>query len=293
MNKFIERRKKPRILTKDIVVIYHADCSDGFGGAWAAWKKFGDKAEYIPVFHQEELPEGLIDKELYMVDFTYLKPVMQELIDKNKKVVAIDHHESNEEVTKMTEGGVYDVSHSGSVLTWMYFHPDEEVPLMLKYIEDIDLWKKEMPNTEAVFSYLDLFDLSFKKWDELAGYFKDKEKFEEIIDKGNFILQYQNKLIERIIRENTKKVKFEGYEIYVVNSPLFRSELGCVLYTKFPPFAIVWYQKKDGTMFSLRSDGTVDVSQLAKKYGGGGHVSSAGFSLEAGNPFPWKDLSNE
>ena len=29
---------------KNIVVIYHADCRDGFGAAYAAWKKFGDRA---------------------------------------------------------------------------------------------------------------------------------------------------------------------------------------------------------------------------------------------------------
>ena len=33
----------------NISVLYHADCPDGFGGAYAAWKKFGDTAEYIPV----------------------------------------------------------------------------------------------------------------------------------------------------------------------------------------------------------------------------------------------------
>ena len=33
---------------KNIVIIYHTDCRDGFGAAWAAWKKFGDSATYIP-----------------------------------------------------------------------------------------------------------------------------------------------------------------------------------------------------------------------------------------------------
>jgi bifunctional oligoribonuclease and PAP phosphatase NrnA len=31
---------------------------------------------------------------------------------------------------------------------------------------------------------------------------------------------------------------------------------------------------------SLRSDGAVDVSQVAASFGGGGHVSAAGFSIE-------------
>ena len=28
------------------LVIYHADCSDGFGAAYAAWKLLGDRATY-------------------------------------------------------------------------------------------------------------------------------------------------------------------------------------------------------------------------------------------------------
>ncbi len=291
MSKFLEQRKQKRILQKDIAVIYHADCSDGFGGAWAAWKKFGDKADYVAVFHQQDVPEGLSNKEVYMIDFTYSESIMCEIIDANKKVVAIDHHESNEEVTKMAEDYRYDVNHSGSVLAWMYFHPDEEVPLMLKYIEDTDLWNKKMSHSEALFSYLDFFDFDFEIWSQLAEGFEKEETLEEYIDKGNFIFQYQCKLVRKLATGNAKLVEFEGHKTYVVNSPLFRSELGHILYRKLAPLAVVWYQKTDGIMFSLRSDGTVDVSEIAKKYGGGGHVSSAGFVLDVGASLPWKDLN--
>jgi oligoribonuclease NrnB/cAMP/cGMP phosphodiesterase (DHH superfamily) len=291
MSKFLERRTKKRILQKDIVVIYHADCSDGFGGAWTAWKKFRDNADYVAVFHQQDVPEGLSNKEVYMIDFTYPESIMRGVMDTNKKVVAIDHHESNEEVTKMAEDYRYDVNHSGSVLAWMYFHPDKEVPLMLKYIEDTDLWNKKMPNTEAVFSYLDYFDFDFEIWSQLAEGFEKEDEFKEFIKKGNFIFQYQCKMVKRIISGNAELVEFEGHKTYVINSPLFRSELGCMLYRKLPPLAVVWYQKRDGIMFSLRSDGTVDVSEIAKKYDGGGHVSSAGFVLDADSPLPWKKLN--
>jgi phosphoesterase RecJ-like protein len=44
-------------------------------------------------------------------------------------------------------------------------------------------------------------------------------------------------------------------------------------------------------MISLRSDGTVDVSEIAKKYGGGGHIKAAGFVLDIGASLPWKELN--
>lgn len=29
------------------LVLYHANCADGFGAAFAAWLKLGDEAEYV------------------------------------------------------------------------------------------------------------------------------------------------------------------------------------------------------------------------------------------------------
>ena len=38
---------------KSIVVIYHGRCRDGFAAAYAAWKKFGDKASYLPFLYTD------------------------------------------------------------------------------------------------------------------------------------------------------------------------------------------------------------------------------------------------
>jgi len=44
------------------------------------------------------------------------------------------------------------------------------------------------------------------------------------------------------------------------------------------PFAVGWFQRCDGMFqYSLRSRGEVDVSEVAKRFGGGGHVKAAGF----------------
>ena len=44
-----------------------------------------------------------------------------------------------------------------------------------------------------------------------------------------------------------------------------------------------WFRHRDGNyIYSLRSraDSGIDVSAIAKKYGGGGHKNAAGFKLE-------------
>jgi NADPH-dependent ferric siderophore reductase len=67
---------------KSIVVIYHKFCSDGFGGAWAAWHKFGDKATYIGMEHKMPPPIGLKGKNVYMIDFSYKSPVIKKILQK-------------------------------------------------------------------------------------------------------------------------------------------------------------------------------------------------------------------
>ena len=79
---------------KKIVVIYHDQCRDGFGAAYAAWKKFGDDASYIPRKTQDPAPEGLQDKDIFIVDYSYKKPVLEDLQKNNRSVVVIDHHET-------------------------------------------------------------------------------------------------------------------------------------------------------------------------------------------------------
>lgn len=34
-----------------VTVLYHADCPDGFGSAYAAWLRFGDSASYRGMHH--------------------------------------------------------------------------------------------------------------------------------------------------------------------------------------------------------------------------------------------------
>src|SRR3546814_134573 len=99
--KLIEKRENKRSVSKDILVLYHGNCTDGFGAAWAAWKKLKDNAEYIGVKLDVTPEEDFVDKEIYMLDFVYDEEYLKDLIDNNKKVVAIDHHITNKRTAEM------------------------------------------------------------------------------------------------------------------------------------------------------------------------------------------------
>ena len=98
---------------------------------------------------------------------------------------------------------------------------------------------------------------------------------------------FQKIVIEQLIKDADKAV-FNGYKTLVVNSPIWNSEIGHILADKLPPIGIIWFQRNGRICVSLRSNGKVDVSELAKRYGGGGHKAAAGFDVDAKNGLPWK-----
>ncbi len=228
-----------------------------------------------------------------MIDFVYPEKYLRKLLAENKRIIAIDHHKTNEEHIRLAHKYVFDISHSGSVLAWKYFHSDKITPRMLEYIEDRDLWKFRFTETLAICYFIDSFDFDFGQWSKLAKDLENKKKREHYIVLGDTIVKYQNRAIDRIIRENAKLVKFEGYEIYAINANhLLASQIGAILYNKKPSMAVIWGEDKDSVSVSLRSDGTVDVSKIAEKFGGGGHKMSAGFRLPSLKSFPWKENRN-
>src|SRR3989344_9691389 len=183
---------------KNIVVIYHGGCSDGFGGAWAAWKKFGDKAHYYGSSHGEPPLDYLRGKTIYLVDFSYPPEAVKRLIKNNIRVTAIDHHVSTEQATKLTQDYRYSTNRSGCVLAWQYFHPKTAIPRLLLHIEDIDLWKFRLSHTKAVRAYLETQDMNFKTWSGLALKLESSATREVLFQHGEFVLAYQERLCNEL-----------------------------------------------------------------------------------------------
>lgn len=275
---------------KNIVVIYHKDCPDGFGAAWAAWRKFGKKADYIAAEYKNPPLLGFKNKEIYFLDFGYDKKVMAKILRQNKRIVFIDHHITRKDVLPILSEYFFDISHSGAVLAWKYFHPGKPVPKLLLYIEDEDLGKLKLPLTKELGLSLSIFDYEFALWNKIASEFENPKKRWEYSEKGKLISKFTDKIIELIVRDG-EEVLFENRKALAVNSPVLGSEIGrYIVRKKGFPIGIVWSKKNDGIRFQLRSGKSVDVSKLAQKYGGGGHKQAAGFYLKGKIRFPWKNV---
>src|SRR5688572_27366216 len=115
---------------KQIAVLYHGGCPDGFGGAYAAWKKFGDTADYIPVQYGKPVPNHLEGNDVYFVDFCYPNEIMQPIIASAHSVTVLDHHLGNKANVESMPTFVFDETRSGATIAWSYFHPDTPVPTL-------------------------------------------------------------------------------------------------------------------------------------------------------------------
>lgn len=276
---------------KDIAILYHGGCPDGLGGAYAAWKKFGDEAEYIPVKHGLPAPEDLAGRTLYLIDFCYPKDIMDTLLAQAKSLTVLDHHLGIRNVVETMPAYVFDANRSGATIAWNYFHPDTPVPALLSYIEDGDLYRFSLPDSRQILAYFyttPLLGAPFEDWDPLVRMLDDPAKRIRIVETGTLFEQHHAHIVERAVN-HAELVRFEGYECYFAcTTGEFVSDVGHRLVMKKPPIALIASVDADGLRVSLRSDKSVSVAVLAQKYGGNGHPAAAGFRIPFGVKVPWE-----
>lgn len=268
----------------DTLVLYDAD-PDGFGSAWAAWKYFGDSADYVEVMHGQELPLFAFSYErVYILDLSFKREDLVDLRNNISFLMVIDHHASAKDMLNGLGIVPWPVRTDRSACTqaWRFFSPGTNIPMLLQYIEDRDLWLWKMRYSEAMNAMIFNTDKTFKAWDELASavYFEP----EKLVRAGRNLLVYRDRLVDMIVENH-----FMYHGIPTVAAPVLHSEVGHKLLDMYPdaPYVQTYTDNvpEGKRKYSMRSeDHREDVSVIAKKYGGGGHRNAAGYSVLANVP---------
>ena len=270
---------------EEYAIIYHGGCPDGFGAAWAFSKtKPNPTTTYHRTHQKAPLPNAPDDRVLYIIDTSFGRDQMTELHEKHGagRVILMDHHQTAEQELSGLPDCYFDQSRSGAVIAWEYFHPSTPVPELLKYVQDRDLWRWELPDSRAISAYIHSQKQDFNTWDRIANALRrQKTAREKIITAGEAILQTESRSIQTVLSKSFL-AQIAGYEIPVANSHLHRSEIANALLRLYPsrPFAAVYRDTKPGVRkWSLRSRrGDFNVEPIARAMGGGGHQSSASFA---------------
>lgn len=263
-------------------VVYHKSCPDGFGAAWAVSKRDIPARYYALV---PGAPPPHFDDEvtsIYILDTAFSREETVGLIERfgENHVTVLDHHESSARELAGLSNCIIDETRSGAVLAWERFHPGQQVPELLQYVQDRDLWQWEMPDSRAVSAYVNSQNRDFDAWTRINNALRrGKQARQSIIQTGYDILRLE----QRAIQSAVKRAVFGyvgGHLVPIANSPQHRSEIGNLLLERHPdaPFAAVYYDSDGQRRWSLRSaDRRCNVAELAERYGGGGHANAAGF----------------
>jgi oligoribonuclease NrnB/cAMP/cGMP phosphodiesterase (DHH superfamily) len=259
-------------------VIYHAECTDGFGAAYSAWKLLGNRAEYHACKHGNPPPD-IKGKNVAILDFSFSNATTKKMIEEASALIVIDHHKSAVVELHDISNTIFDMKHSGARLAWDFFHPGKEPPKFINYIEDRDLWNWELEYSKEFSAAFDMVPFEFEEFEK----FEDSSVFDDACKRGSYILAYSKTVIKKV-SEQAQKRKMDGKDVLVVNSSHWMSEIGARL-SPDCDFALIWYWDHEDkhTKVSLRAfHETVDVSEIAKTFGGGGHKKAAGFQLSKG-----------
>ena len=270
------------------VVLYHRNCNDGFGAAWAAWKKLGyENTDYIPMQYGEDFVFPVCNSDclikIYILDFSFSREKMLELHKTYgaNNVILLDHHKTALEELKGVNNCFIDMEESGATLAWDFFHSDEKRPGIIDFVKDRDLWEWHMYKSREISALISSYDYDFESWNILREHIA--YGFSSAYAEGAAILKTQTKIVNQLVANNSYQYKIDGYSVMGVNSPVFQSEIGEKILEVYSdtPFAVIGYSIEGKDIFSLRSRSDFDVSEVAKKYGGGGHKQAAGFTMPA------------
>lgn len=270
-------------MIKPDVCLYHANCLDGFGAAFAIWLRYGDSVKYLPVSYGDEPPWfELVGRRVAIVDFSYKRDVMRRICGIASEVLVLDHHKTAEAELKAFRGTnplvevLFDMKRSGAVMAWDYFHGPEPAPLFFQLIQDRDLWTKKLAGVDDFHMAMLSFERSFTTWDRLFRAWS----VAGIIDQGVAIRRYFKTLVTYHMAQ-AHVVHIGDHFAPAVNAPGYvASEVAGEL-AEMASFAGTYTIDGDTAYWSLRSRGDygADVSEIAKWFGGGGHKNAAGFRI--------------
>lgn len=271
-------------------IIYHGGCADGFGCVLSAElyrkEKFPDKQiTYYPgIFNKP--PPDVSNKNVLICDFSYDKDTIVNMIGTANKLVILDHHKTAENKLLLIpdENKLFNKNYSGAYITWKFFHSSKEVPKIIEYIQDNDLWEKKLPFTLEFTAYMFSLPMTIEEYTKLL----DNEFIEKEVFTAGAAMVRQNQSNINIALKNASpkfiEIKNKYYFVGHINSTVMKSEIGSKLFERYPlcNFSAIYSidDNSNSTIFSLRSTGDrTDVSEISELFGGGGHRNASGIKL--------------
>lgn len=276
---------------------HHNDADGKCAAFWVEVNEgVNDKVEMFELGYIKDFPLEIINKDekVYIVDYSIRPDEMEKLLKMTKNVVWIDHHKTAIEKYKDFKhkvDGLRVDGIAGCSLTYLYFRnkvnkciendytlekfrevEEQLVPEFTKLIADRDVWRFHYGETTKKFN---AGLLSHDQTPTFENWYFIENNIGIICKEGEIIHKFLNITAENSIKLYSFKTKFEGYKCIAMNTQNRSSEQfeSASDYDIMMPF--VWVEGK--WRVSLYTTKDIDVSEIAKKYNGGGHKKASGF----------------
>jgi hypothetical protein len=275
------------------ICLYHND-PDGGCSAAIVRRAFGPALRLQPLEIGDPLPWDEIQscRQAALVDYALPLADMQRL-QQGRRLVWIDHHKTSLEGLGEAMAHLPGLREDGTaacVLAWRAFFPDHPLPRAVQLIGDRDVWRMQFPETRAFsegLQQLDLHPATDATWEPLLA--DDPARLQELIEHGRTLFRARLKRIGDVVARYGFETVFEGHRTLAVNH---RGNGDMGEYIRQAGYAVAYCYVETlragrlQTVVTLYSD-QVDVSDIARKYGGGGHRGAAGFQFRREDrPFP-------
>ncbi len=294
MNRPEKRLGRPRRPARPLC-IYHINCADGFAAAWVVRLFFGAGNVDFHAADYGDPPPDVGGRDVIIVDFSYPRPVLDEMHGEADSLLILDHHESAaaELAGLPAPAGrgdwawhhrhadqphaLFDMQRSGCGITWDFFFPGRPRPDLVTHIEDRDLWRFHWSDTKAYYAGLMSHPFDFEVWDRVAGSVAGTAA---LIADGVPILRRHQRDVAEMTALTRRCLRIGGHVVPACNLPRSMGSDGANLLAEGEPFAAAYYDVDGKRVISLRSVGLgLNVAAIAAQYGGGGHPTAASFKV--------------
>jgi oligoribonuclease NrnB/cAMP/cGMP phosphodiesterase (DHH superfamily) len=292
----------------NIYCIYHADCLDGWVAALgvklhALNNSIDFKME--PYCYGDPINYEQIDKNtiVYIVDFSFDSDAIFKLSESCKKVYVFDHHHGwkdeflylqdfidNNNDTSIEV--IFDESRSGALITWEQL--GLHVPDWVRAVSDRDLWQFKLRMSSEICHALLSHGLEWNLfWEIMLN--NDAEVLDSLAVEGVAIVRARNQMSQYLVDNSRTEIRlFGNTTVDIIECPRvlisetleMANEISAHRITQLggvdTSYAIGYHiAYPNRWKYSLRAGhSNVDLSIIAKRFGGGGHRRAASFYLK-------------
>jgi len=289
------------------VVAYHGNCTDGIAAAAVASLAIegagGIQPEFVPVHYGRPFPQRILDggKRVLFVDFCPEPEQIAQVQAAWQDWFAIDHHKHRDWLpVEYPNNAAFDLDRSGAVLTHDWFHgrepvanllrpwetphQDEGLPVTLRFVQDRDLWRWEMPDSREISAAFGEEPKTVDRWRQII----QSNPFDWLSD-GRCLLKSRTRAAKSLANK-AFALLVSGHKVRACNATENVSEVGEEILLAFPDVNVAcafFFVSPTDVQLSFRSrahqPSETTALLVAGSIRGGGHIHAAGarMSVEA------------